>query len=177
VKGVIAATRGNFGQSVAFAAANGGLRTVIVVPHNNSKEKNAAMRALGAELIEFGDDFQDALEHAERLAREAQLHFVDSFNLDLVQGVASYALELFRGVSNLDFVYVNVDHIVTVLDSEIIEAMKLYFSATHNVAEGAAAAPLAALLQEQEAAVNKRVALIHSGSNVDRDLFASVLSS
>ena len=108
VKGVIAATRGNFGQSVAFAAVNGGLRTVIVVPRNNSKEKNAAMRALGAKLIEFGNDFQDALEHAERLAREAQLHFVDSFNLDLVQGVASYALELFRGVSNLDFVYVPI---------------------------------------------------------------------
>ena len=108
VKGVIAATRGNFGQSVAFAAVNGGLRTVIVVPRNNSKEKNDAMRALGAELIEFGNDFQDALEHAERLAREAQLHFVDSFNLDLVQGAASYALELFRGVSNLDFVYVPI---------------------------------------------------------------------
>ena len=77
----------------------------------------------------------------------------------------------------VDIIIQNVDHIVTVLDSEIIEAMKLYFSATHNVAEGAAAAPLAALLQEQEAAVNKRVALIHSGSNVDSDLFASVLSS
>jgi len=70
-----------------------------------------------------------------------------------------------------------VDHIVTVADSEIIEAMKLYFSATHNVAEGAAAAPLAALLQEDEAVINKRVALIHSGSNIDTDLFASVLSS
>jgi threonine dehydratase len=77
----------------------------------------------------------------------------------------------------VDIIIQNADHIVTVPDSEIIEAMKLYFSATHNVAQGAAAAPLAALLQEQEAAVNKRVALIHYGSNVDSDLFASVLSS
>jgi threonine dehydratase len=77
----------------------------------------------------------------------------------------------------VDIINQNVDHIVTMSDSEIIKAMKLYFSATHNVAEGAAAAPLAALLQEQEAAVNKRVALIHSGSNFDSDLFASVLSS
>jgi threonine dehydratase len=249
VKGVIAATRGNFGQSLAFAAVSGGPRTVIVVPHDNSKEKNAAIRALGAELIRFGSDFQEALEHAEGLARETQLHFVNSFSPELVQGVASNGLELFRSVPNLDFVYVPiglgsgicgtiaarnalglkpkiigvvpsgaaayalsfharkpvstaavntiadgmacrvpnsaaaeiviqyVDHIVTVADSEIIEAMKLYFSATHNVAEGAAAAPLAALLQEEEAMINKRVALIHSGSNIDTDLFASFLSS
>ena len=72
---MIAATRGNFGQSVAFAAVSGGLRTVIVVPHDNSKEKNAAIRASGAELIQFGSDFQEALEHAEGLARETQLHF------------------------------------------------------------------------------------------------------
>ncbi len=248
VKGVIAATRGNFGQSVAFAGIHGGLRTVIVVPHGNSKEKNAAMRALGAEVIEVGNDFQDAFEHAEHFARESRLHFVNSFSLELVQGVASYGLELFRSVPNLDYVYVpigmgsgicgtiaarnalglktrivgvvssgapayalsfqagkpvstsgvntmadgmacrvpnpvaveiinqNVDHVVTVPDSEIMEAMKLYFSATHNVAEGAAAAPLAALLQEQKIIRNKRVALIHSGSNIDSDLFASVLA-
>ena len=108
VEGVIAATRGNFGQSVAFAAVNGGLRTVIVVARNNSKEKNAAMRALGAQVIQFGRDFQEALEYAEDLARETQLHFVDSFNLELVQGVASYGLELFRSVPNLDFVYVPI---------------------------------------------------------------------
>ena len=105
---MIAATRGNFGQSVAFAAVNGGLRTVIVVARNNSKEKNAAMRALGAQVIQFGRDFQEALEYAEDLARETQLHFVDSFNLELVQGVASYGLELFRSVPNLDFVYVPI---------------------------------------------------------------------
>ena len=248
INGVTAATRGNFGQSVAFAGVRAGLRTVIVVPHGNSGEKNAAIRALGAEFVEFGSDFQDALEHARRLVKENGLHFVDSFNRILVQGVASYALELFRSVPDLDYVYVpigmgtgicgtiavrnalglntrivgvvssgapayalsfqarkpvstpkaetiadgmacrvpnpdaveyinqNVDHIVTVSDAEIMEAMRLYFSATHNVAEGAAAGPLAALLQEQKIVRQKRVALIHSGSNIDTDLFASVLS-
>jgi len=77
----------------------------------------------------------------------------------------------------VDIINRNVDHIVTVPDSEIVEAMRLYFTATHNVAEGAAAAPLAALLQEQEITRNKRVALIHSGCNIDRDRFASVLAS
>jgi threonine dehydratase len=248
LKGVIAATRGNFGQSVAFAGIQAGLRTVIVVPYGNSREKNAAMGALGAEVIEFGNDFQDALERAEQMAKELRLHFIDSFSLELVQGVASYGLELFRSVPNLDYTYVpiglgsgicgtiaarnalgvktrivgvvaagapayalsfqagipvstpavntmadgmscrgpnpvavdiinqNVDRIVTVTDSEIMEAMRLYFSATHNVAEGAAAAPLAALLQDQEIIRNKRIALIHSGSNIDSDLFASVLT-
>jgi threonine dehydratase len=249
VEGVIAATRGNFGQSVAFAGVRSGLRTVIVVPHGNGREQNAAMRGLGAELIEFGKDFQDALEHAGHLAKESRLHFIDSFNLELVQGVASYALELFRGVPSLEYVYVpiglgsgicgtiaarnalglqtrivgvvstgapayalsfqagkpvstpsvntmadgvscrvpnpvavdiinrNTDHIVTVSDSEIKEAMRIYFSATHNVAEGAAAAPLAALLREQKIVRNKRIALIHSGCNIDRDLFASILAN
>jgi threonine dehydratase len=248
VGGVIAATRGNFGQSVTFAGVRAGLRTVIVVPHGNSREQNAAMHGLGAELIEFGNDFQDALEHAGQLAKEAKLHFIDSFTLILVQGVASYALELFRGVGHLDCVYVpigmgsgicgiiaarnalglktrivgvvssgapayalsfqtgkpvstpmantmadgmscrvpnpvavdminqNVDHIVTVSDDEIMEAMRIYFSATHNVAEGAAAAPLAALVQERKIMRHKRVALIHSGCNIDRDRFVSVLA-
>ena len=219
-----------------------------MVPHGNGREQNAAMRGWGAEVVEFGQDFQDALERAEHLAKELRLHFIDSFSLVLVQGVASYALELFRRVPNLDYVYVpigmgsgicgtiaarnalglktriigvvssgapayalsfqagkpvstptvktmadgmscrvpnpvavdiinrNVDHIVTIPDSEIREAMRIYFSATHNVAEGAAAAPLAALLQEQKMVRNKRVALIHSGSNIDSDIFASVLA-
>jgi threonine dehydratase len=249
IKGVVAATRGNFGQSVAFAGMHGGLRTVIVVPHGNSKEQNAAMRAWGAEVIEFGNDFQDALEHAGYLAKESQLHFIDSFSLELVRGVASYALELFRNVPDLDYTYVpigmgsgicgtiaarnalrlktrivgvvsagapayalsfqagkpvstptvntmadgmacrvpnpvavdiinqNVDHVVMVPDGEIMEAMKLYFSATHNVAEGAAAAPLAALLREQKIIREKRVALIHSGGNVATELFAAVLAN
>jgi threonine dehydratase len=108
VGGVIAATRGNFGQSVTFAGVGAGLRTVIVVPHGNGREQNAAMRGWGAEVVEFGQDFQDALEQAEHLAKELQLHFIDSFSLILVQGVASYALELFRSVPNLDYVYVPI---------------------------------------------------------------------
>ncbi len=108
VSGLIAATRGNHGQSIAFAASRAGLRVVLVVPHGNSKEKNAAMRALGAELIEHGRDFQDAYEHAKELAEKRDLHLVKSFDLSLVRGVASFALELFRAVSVLDTVYVPI---------------------------------------------------------------------
>jgi threonine dehydratase len=95
VTGVIAATRGNHGQSIAFAAGRAGLHAVIVVPRGNSAEKNAAMRALGAELVVHGDDFQDAFEYARRLAVKEELHFVPSFAEPLVRGVASCALELF----------------------------------------------------------------------------------
>src|SRR5579862_5717257 len=98
ITGVIAATRGNHGQSVAFNAARVGMRAVIVVPHGNSPEKNAAMCALGAELIEHGHDFQDAFERAAALAEREHLHLVPSFDEALVRGVASYALELFEAV-------------------------------------------------------------------------------
>lgn len=108
VTGLIAATRGNHGQSIAFAGLRAGLRVVLVVPRGNSKEKNAAMRALGAELIEYGEDFQDAYEHAADLAERRELHFVKSFDSSLVLGVASYALELFRAVSGLVTVYVPI---------------------------------------------------------------------
>lgn len=108
VRGVISATRGNHGQSVAFAAARAGLHATIVVPEGNSLEKNAAMRALGAELIEHGEDFQASLEHAERLAVDKGLHLVPSFHPDLVAGVASYTLEFLRGCPPLDQVYVPV---------------------------------------------------------------------
>lgn len=103
--GVISATRGNHGQSVALAAAKHGLRAVIVVPEGNSVEKNAAMRALGAELFVHGHDFQAAMEHAMALAERDGLHFIPSFHDWLVDGVASYALELFRGAPDLDRVY------------------------------------------------------------------------
>ena len=105
---VVAATRGNHGQSIALAASRVGLRAMIVVPHGNSREKNAAMRSLGAELIEQGADFQEALEHATELAKAQRLHLVPSFDLALVQGVASYALELFRAVADLDALYVPI---------------------------------------------------------------------
>jgi len=248
VTGVIAATRGNHGQSVAFAAARAGLRAVIVAPRGNSREKNAAMRALGAELLERGDDFQESYEEAVRIAAAESLHLVPSFGPALIAGVASYALELFETVANLDAVYVPIgmgsgvcgtiavrdalglrtevigvvaagapayalsfaagepvatatahtiadgmacrtpnpeavsiikrgaSRIVTVDDSEIRSAVRCLFSDTHNAAEGAGAAPLAALLQERDRMRGRRVALILSGGNVDREVFAQILA-
>lgn len=107
-RGLILATRGNHGQSIAFAARRRGLRTVIVVPRRNSVEKNAAMRALGAELIEHGEDFQAALEHAQKLAAEQRLHFVPSFHRDLVTGIAVSALDFLKNVPGLERVYVPI---------------------------------------------------------------------
>ena len=108
VEGVISATRGNHGQSLAFAGARLGLSVTIVAPHGNSREKNAAMRALGAELIEHGPDFQAAREAADRLAGERGLHFVPSFHRDLALGVSTYALELFSEHPDLDALYVPI---------------------------------------------------------------------
>lgn len=247
-KGVIAATRGNHGQSVAFACARNGLRATIVVPHGNSADKNAAMRALGAELIEHGDDFSTSLEHARALADERGLRFFPSFHPDLIAGVASYALELFDAVADLDTVYVPIglgsgicavmaardalglatrvvgvvaerapayarsfaagepvsseaadtfadgvavrvphpeavericrgaDRIVGVGEDEFAEASRCYFSDTHNVAEGAGAAGLAALLQERERMRGRRVALVLTGGNIDRDAYLRILA-
>jgi threonine dehydratase len=245
--GVIAATRGNHGQSVAFAAARFGLATTIVVPRGNSREKNAGMRALGAELVEHGHDFQAALEFARELARERGLHLVPSYHPLLVRGVATGALEFLRGAPELDTVYVPIglgsgicgmiaardalglptrivgvvsenaptyalsfvrslptptesaetiadglacrvpvpdavviinrsaSRILSVSDDAIKAAMRHYFTDTHNVAEGAGAAPLAALLAERDAMAGKRVGLVLSGGNVDRELYASIL--
>jgi len=247
--GLIAATRGNHGQSIAYAAARAGMRAAIVVPHRNSRERNAAMRALGAELIEHGRDFQEALEFAQRMATERGLHMVPSFDPALVRGVASYALEFFDAVADLDTVYVPIglgsgicatiaarealglrtkvvgvvaenapayalsfaagrvvtteaadtmadgiacrvpledaveiinrwaERIVTVSEAEIADAMRVYFSDTHNLAEGAGAAPLAALLKERRAMERRRVGLVLSGGNVDRKLYARVLGA
>jgi len=249
LKGLVAATRGNHGQSLAFAAKLYDLKAVIVVPHRNSKEKNSAMRALGAELIVHGNDFQEALEHAAQLAEEQELLPVPSFDPLLVQGVASYALELFNGMPEPDVVYVpigmgsgicgvmaardalkmktavvgvvskgapafvlsyrarhlishtvttqicdglacrtpdaravdwirnGVDRIVEVDDSEVEAAMRIHFSDTHNVSEGAGAAALAGAMQERGMLKGKRIALVLSGGNVDRDIFARILNA
>lgn len=107
-KGVIGATRGNHGQSVGFAARRYNIPATIVVPHGNSLEKNAAMRALGVKLIEHGDDFQESREFAQNLAEEQDLHLVPSFHPLLVAGVATYSLELFREVKNIDVAYVPI---------------------------------------------------------------------
>lgn len=247
VTGVIAATRGNHGQSVAFAASRAGLTATIVVPEGNSVEKNAAMRAFGAELIVHGHDFQASLEHAIALAEARGLHMLQSFHPLLVAGVGTYALELFRGVPDLDAVYVPIGlgsgicgvmaardavgsraevigvvaagapayalsleagepvstnaadtmadgmacrvpvpaaldairagagGVVRVTDDEIKAAMRHYFTDTHNVAEGAGAAPLAALLKERHRWQGRKVGVILSGGNVDRTVYQAVL--
>jgi threonine dehydratase len=247
VAGLIAATRGNHGQSIAFSAGRAGMRAVIVVPHGNSREKNAAMRALGAELIEHGDEFQDAYEHAALLAQADKLHFVRSFDSALLRGVATYALELFRGVADLETVYVPIglgsgicgciavrealglhteivgvvaasapayarsfeagraiaapvqdtvadgmacrepdpmaleiiakhaSRVVTVEEDEIRASMRTFFSDTHNTAEGAGAAALAALMKEKDEMRGRRVAVVLSGGNVDTGTFGRVL--
>lgn len=108
VKGVVAATRGNHGQSVAFAARRYAIPAAVVVPYGNSIGKNRAMQALGAELIEEGHDFQAAIEAAERIASERGWHMVPSFDMRLVRGVASYALELLRAVPDLDSLYIPI---------------------------------------------------------------------
>lgn len=108
VRGVIAATTGNHGQSIAYAAKQHGLRSVIVVPHGNNPEKNTAMRSLGAELIEHGGEFQEALEFSRELGAKEDLHAIPSFHSWLVRGVATYAFELFRAVPELDAVFVPI---------------------------------------------------------------------
>jgi threonine dehydratase len=243
--GVISATRGNHGQSLAYAGARAGIPVTIVVPRGNSAEKNAAMRAFGAELIEHGADFDEARAEAARLAGTRCLLFAPSFHPDLVLGVATYALELFRAAGPLDAVYVPIGlgsgicgvilardllglatqvigvqsteansyalslaaghpvstnsahtladgmatripdpaafaiiqkgaaRVVQVTDNEVAAAIRAYWTDTHNLAEGAGAAPLAALLQEKPAMRGKRVAVILCGGNIDLDLFKS----
>ena len=240
LSGVVAATRGNHGQSIAFAARRHGLVAVVVVPHGNNPDKNRAMRALGAELVEHGADFNAALEHAEQLARERGLFAMPSYHATLVQGVGTYAYEFLRALPELDTVYVpiglgsgisgmlaarqalgcsteivgvvsshadayaqsfergeavathsadtladglavrvpsaaalaymrtGVARIVRVSDDEVLAAMAALFADTHNLAEGAGAAPLAALCQERTRMQGRRVGLVLSGGNVDR---------
>jgi threonine dehydratase len=243
VPGIISATRGNHGQSLAFAASRAGISATIYVPYGNSVEKNRAMRAFGAKLVEHGEDFQAAREEAYREAGRAGLHMVPSFHRDLVLGVATYALELLRAAPDLDVLYVPIGQgsgicgcilardllglktevvgvqsteapayalsfasgtlvktnssdtladgmatrvpdeealaiirkgaarIVQVTDGEIGAAIRAYWTDTHNLAEGAGAAPLAAALSEKNRLAGKRVGLILTGGNIDFDLF------
>ena len=108
VRGIVTATRGNHGQSLAFAGARAGVAVTIVVPHGNSTEKNAAMLSLGAELIEHGRDFDEAKEQAVRLATERGLEYAPSFHRDFVVGVATYAHELFTAIGEIENVYVPI---------------------------------------------------------------------
>jgi threonine dehydratase len=248
IPGVISATRGNHGQSIAFAAARAGIPATIYVPHNNSRDQNSAIAAFGARLVEFGADFDEAKHEAFRVAAAEGLHFIPSFHRDLVAGVATYALELFQAVSGLDAVYVGVgmgsgitglmtvrdllglgteiigvcaakapatslsfaaghpvstataqtfadglatrepnadavaaicrgaSRIVEVSEDAIAAAVGIYFDDTHQVVEGAGAAPLAALLQERQRMAGKNVAVVLSGGNIERRRFLQIIS-
>lgn len=239
VESVISATRGNHGQSVAYAASRRGLRSVIAVPEGNSVEKNAAMQAFGAELVVHGADFDAAREEAKRLAERDGHWMLPSFDPLLVRGVATYALELFTAVPDLDVVYVPIGlgsgiaglirtrdllglqteivgvvtealpayalsfaagrvvttepaptiadgmatrvpepaaleiilkgaaRVIRLSESEIKDAIRAYWTDTHNLAEGAGAAPLAGLLQERERLAGRRAAVILCGGNID----------
>jgi threonine dehydratase len=241
--GLISATRGNHGQSLAFAASRYRVPVTIFVPHGNSVEKNRAMQAFGASLVEYGEDFQSAREEAGRRARRDGLEFVPSFHPDLVMGVATYALELLRKAPDLDVIYVPIgqgsgicgcilardllglsteivgvqsteapsyalsfaagtvvttdtsntladgmatrvpdtealaivrkgaSRIVQVSDDEIRVAIRALWTDTHNLAEGAGAAALAAALQDKSKIRGKRIGLILSGGNIDFELF------
>ncbi|QDY99243.1 threonine dehydratase [Nitratireductor mangrovi] len=243
VAGVVSATRGNHGQSIAFAARRLGLGATIVVPRGNSTEKNAAMRAFGAELLVRGGDFQEAREEAERIAVERGHEMVPSYHEHLVLGVSTYALEMLSKHRDLDVLYVPIGlgsgicgcilvrdllglkieivgvqaerapayalsfeagrpistnasdtfadgmatrvpdaealkvilrgaaRIVQIGEEEIAEAMRIYWTDTHNLAEGAGAAALAAALKEGERNRGRRVGLVLSGGNIDLDLF------
>ena len=247
VKGVVAATRGNHGQSVAFAAGRRSIPCAVVVPHGNSIGKNRAMRALGAEVIERGHDFQASLEAAATIAADRGWHLVPSFDTTLVHGAASYSLELFRTVRDLHTLYVpiglgsgicgaicsrealglrthivgvvsagapayarsleagrpvsrdvstriadgmacrtpnpealaaiqrGVERVVEVTDEEVEAAMGAIFDDTHNVAEGAGAAGLAAILRERPRLQGRSVGFVLTGANVDSSLFVAAL--
>jgi threonine dehydratase len=248
VRGVVAATRGNHGQSIAFAAARYGIPCAAVAPNGNSVSKNRAMQALGAELVERGHDFQAALEAAGEIAVERGWHLVPSYDAVLVRGVATYSLELFRSVPDLQTLYVPIGlgsgicgaiavrdalelrteivgvvsssapayalsiqagqpvshdattriadgmacrspnpealqivrrgaaRVVLVSDEEVEAAMRAIYDDTHNVAEGAGASGLAALLQERERIRGTKAGFILTGGNVDAAPFARVLA-
>lgn len=239
VGGVITATRGNHGQSVALAARTEGLRAVIVVPEGNNPEKNAAMKAFGAELIVHGHDFQAAAEHALALASTQGLHMVPAYHPWLIEGVGTYAMEFLAARPDLEAVFlpigmgsgisgmvaaklalghqariygvvaegapayalsfrdgrvvpteradtmadgvacrspderaleVMLDHvadIITVSDAEIATALRALLHDTHNLTEGAAAAPLAGLLKMREQWRGRTVGLALTGGNID----------
>ena len=246
--GIVSATRGNHGQSLAFAGHRIGMAVTIVVPFGNGAEKNAAMRAFGAELIEHGRDFDEAKDRAAELAGERGLEFAPSFHRDLVTGVATYAYELLTACADLDVVYVPIGlgsgisgmigvrdalglktavvgvvseranayrlsveagrvvatdsaatfadgvavrvpdpaaldiirrgaaRIVEVSENEIAEAIRVMFSATHSLAEGAGAAALAGLIKERGALRGRRAGVILTGQNIDRAMMQTVLN-
>ena len=247
INGVVSATRGNHGQSLARAAKQHRLICRTVVPHGNSSDKNQAMCGFGADLKVYGNDYDTAREEALRISQREELYFVPPYHKEMVRGVATYALELFTSKPDLHSVYVpigcgsgicgvisardalglqtkvvgvvaenaqtaklshetgrlvetnsantfadgiavrvpvkeafeiytkGVDSIVAVSEEEILAAIQVLFRTTHNVAEGAGAAPLAALIKEKNRLQGKAVGIILSGGNIDLDKFRKVL--
>lgn len=246
--GIVTATRGNHGQSQARAARAAGLRAVVYAPRGNSVEKNAAMRAFGAELHEVGDDFDAAREAAMAAGAAEGLFPVPPFHRELVRGVATYAWEMFTAKPDLDTVYVPIgcgsgicgviaardalglatrvvgvvsegarcaqlsveagrlietpqartfadgmavrvpvqeafdiyargaDRIVAVSDDAVAEAIRIFYTDTHNLAEGAGAAPLAALMAERDRMAGREVGVILCGGNIDTGWMRTILA-
>jgi threonine dehydratase len=140
LSGLVTATRGNHGQSVALAASRFKVPAHVVVPRGNSAEKNAAMRAQGADLIDFGSDFQEAKEHAQKLAEQHGWHFVPPYHRDIVKGVATYWLEFFSAVQEVDVVYVPIGQGSGICSCcAVRNGMKLKTRIVGVVAEGAPA--------------------------------------
>jgi threonine dehydratase len=247
-RGLVTATRGNHGQSIAMAARANDIPAIVVTPLGNSVEKNAAMRAFGAEIVEAGRDFDESREIARAIQEERGYHLVPAFHRELVKGVATYAIELFTAAPDLDAVYVPIGmgsgicgliavrdllglkteivgvvaenapafalsfeasravptptartfadgmacrdpqgepleiilrgaaRIVRVSEEDIAEAIRIYYTATHNLAEGAGGAPLAAAMKERHVLEGKRAAVILSGGNIDMSVFREVLA-
>jgi threonine dehydratase len=247
-KGLVTATRGNHGQSIAAAAANNGVPCVVVVPRGNSAEKNAAMAGFGAEVIISGADYDESRTVAARIQRERDYHLVPSFHPAIVKGVATYAHELLLAFPELAVVYVPVGmgsgicglitvrdllglkteivgvvaasapafalsfeagrpiatesaatfadgmacrdpqpeplaimlagaaRVIRVHDDAIAEAIRIYYSDTHNLAEGAGAAPLAAAIEEKGRYAGRQAGVILSGGNIDARLFGEILA-
>jgi threonine dehydratase len=137
---LVTATRGNHGQSVALAARRYKVPAHVVVPRGNSSEKNVAMRAQGADLIEFGSDFQEAKEHAQKLGEQRGWHFIPPYHRDIVKGVATYWLEFFSAVPDVDVVYVPIGQGSGICScSAVRNGMKLKTRIVGVVAEGAPA--------------------------------------
>jgi threonine dehydratase len=249
-RGVMTATTGNHGQSIAFACQREGVPCLIVTPVGNNPEKNAAMRALGAEVREFGRDFDEAREKVEAMLAERGWRYVHSANEPLlIAGVGTYALEIFEELPGVDAVLVPIgggsgasgccivrsglgsrakvigvqaeradafarswrgttrivgdnadtfaegmatrvtfdltfgilkhelDDIVTLTEDELAEGVRLALRATHNLAEGAGAAPLMAAMKLRDQLAGKKIVCVMSGANIDTATLRRVLGS
>jgi threonine dehydratase len=249
-RGVITATTGNHGQSIALACQREGVACTIVVPQGNNPEKNAAMRAFGATVLEVGRDFDEAREHVEELQRGGALRYVHSANEPhLIAGVATYALEIFEELADADVILVPIgggsgacgcalvrtflgrrteiigvqaaaadafarswrtgtrvvgdtaasfadgmatrvtfdltfsilrdqlDDVVALSEDELMEGVRLALRTTHNLAEGAGAAPLAAAMKLRDRLAGRKIVCVMSGGNLDESTLARILGA